>query len=272
MFKQIILRFAGSFQCRLATDPAPTSSSPSDPFGDIRRPAGMGWTFSYDESPFDQLIRCQTPVQLRTALVDPFEPVKVTQIEVQPEPPLEPFPGFELPFQTIFSDPLLGVPGSLGDRAVFSSSAGGGPSKEGILQCEPRFGTLLSVTPKSLPILKGVERVPGWRTEYLIKKAAAVAPLLISMNTTRRKVLTFINAGPPPSQPHLENYANFFELRDEITPIAADINFIPAGATGILASIVLGWSWTLHLTFSRFDGDTLTGRVEGRLAGLHSSL
>ena len=41
---------------------------------------------------------------------------------------------------------------------------------------------------------------------------------------------------------------------------------------GILASLLLGWSFIVYLKFSRFDGDTLTGRVVGTVEGLHSSL
>ena len=61
-------------------------------------------------------------------------------------------------------------------------------------------------------------------------------------------------------------------MKGEIRPINANVDFSPAGATGILAAIPLGWTWTLHLTFSRFDGDTLVGRVEGDLSGIHSDL
>ncbi|RAJ90043.1 hypothetical protein LX87_05569 [Larkinella arboricola] len=127
MLKEAIIRFAGSFQCRLGTNPDPTTtpdtpavSSPTDPFGDIRRPAALGWTFPYSESRFDGIIRCQQPVELRNALIDPFEPVKVTGIEVKPES-LGPL-GFELPFQPVPVDPLLGLPVSLGEKAYFLSS------------------------------------------------------------------------------------------------------------------------------------------------------
>ncbi|HEV2928791.1 MAG TPA: hypothetical protein VGW74_08865, partial [Propionibacteriaceae bacterium] len=72
--------------------------------------------------------------------------------------------------------------------------------------------------------------------------------------------------------PRLEVYAGWFGLRADIEPVKVDLQFSPAGATGVLASLLLGWSWKLELSFSRFDGDTLTGRLTGRLSGVHSAL
>jgi hypothetical protein len=104
--KQVRLLFAGSFQCRLATNPDPIGSFFSDPFGELRPPPALGWTYDYNEARFDRIIRCREPVQLRSALMDPFEPVKVTSVEVQPEPLF----GFQPPFQSLPTDPLVGVP------------------------------------------------------------------------------------------------------------------------------------------------------------------
>lgn len=267
VFKQMKFTFGGSFQCRLATDADPKDSSRSDPFGDISLPKSVGWTFAYNEVTFDRIIRCQDPVQLRSALVDPFVPVTVTQIEVQPEG----FVGFELPWQTVPFDPLLGLPVSLGAQAKFDSVAGGGAGFEAILNCVVTFGNLLTVTPAGIPTLKGVEPVPAWESEYLVRKPLALAPVLPFMDATRVKVLTL--PSPPPEPPtFIQSYARPFSFKDEIQPIAATIDFVPAGATGLLVSMIFGWSWTLDLAFTRFDGDTLVGRLDGSLSGIHSDL
>jgi hypothetical protein len=270
VFKEIKISFGGSFQCRLATESDPTDASLKDPFGDLGAPASKGWTFAYDEPRFDRIIRCQTPVALRNALVNPWEPVKVNKIEVKPEP-LFPFPG-TTPWQTIPADPLLNLPVSLGDQAKFDTSAGEGMSHEAILPCRVTFGDVLTATPVGKPVLKGFEpegEVEAWRTEYATKKPAAILAAVPSMHPTRLKVLT-----PSPTAPRIyfDTYKHYFSLAEVLKPINANVDFIPAGATGILAMILTGWTWTLHLTFSRFDGDTLVGRVEGDLSGIHSDL
>jgi hypothetical protein len=228
--KQVRITFASSFQCRLATDPDPTSSSRSDPYGDIRQPPAIGWTFDYNEAPFNRVIRCHSPVQLRSALLDPFE--------------------------------------------LFDSQAGGGASFEAVLNCQLSIGTLLTAVPTAPPRLTGILRKPEWVAEYNLRKPAAIAGAVATggMATTRQKVLTEPSSIPFAPPPRFENYAQFFGAQEETQPVGAEIDFIPAGATGVMAQLLLGWSWTLSLTFSRFDGDTLTGRMTGTLAGLHSDL
>jgi hypothetical protein len=268
--KQVRITFAGSFQCRLATDPDPTSSSRSHPYGDIRQPPAIGWTFDYNEAPFNRVIRCHSPVQLRSALLDPFEPVRVTRLETQSKS-LGPF---EMPWVTVPADPLLGQTVSLGDQAVFDSQAGGGASFEAVLNCKLSIGTLLTAVPTAPPRLTGILRKPEWVAEYNLRKPAAIAGAVATggMATTRQKVLTEPSSIPFAPPPRFENYAQFFGAQEETQPVGAEIDFIPAGATGVMAQLLLGWSWTLSLTFSRFDGDTLTGRMTGTLAGLHSDL
>jgi hypothetical protein len=89
---------------------------------------------------------------------------------------------------------------------------------------------------------------------------------------TRR--VTVVVTGPVASagSPGCELYANRFAFRAAIDPVKVDLQFSPAGATGVLASLLLGWSWKLELSFSRFDRDTLTGRLTGRSSGVHSAL
>lgn len=268
VFSQIRFTFAGSFQCRLATERDPTNSSRSDPFGDISLPKSEGWTFAYNEQSFDRIIRFQNPVQLRSALVDPFVPVQVTKIEVQPQ---SFFTGIELPWQIVPADPLLGLPVSLGDQTMFDSVAGGGAGFEAILNCRVNFGDLLSITPVTSPILKGVERNPDWENEYRLRKPLVLAPLMPFMDLTRFKVLTF-NPSFPGLPQFVEFYAGAFSMKDEIRPVSAIIDFSPAGATGLMATMILGWSWTLNMAFTRFDGDTLVGHVEGNLWGIHSDI
>lgn len=109
----------------------------------------------------------------------------------------------------------------------------------------------------------------GWRA------GATFGPLEVDLGRITGLPIP-VAAGTGPlgvvATPRLEVYAGRFGLRADIEPVKVDLQFSPAGATGVLASLLLGWSWTLELSFSRFDGDTLTGRLTGRLSGVHSAL
>ena len=267
VFKQVRISFSGSFQCRLATDPDPSNAPRSDPNNPQRSP---GWTYDYGEAPFDRVIRLQSPVELRSALIDAFTPVRVTSIEVQPES----IGPIELPFQTVPTDPLLGVPVSLGDTALFDSAAGGGPSREAIVNCKLSFGTELTATPTSKPLLGGIVRDAATTADYFLRKPIAIAAALAtnSIVPPRRDVLAKPGLTPLDPPRNIETYANFYGVTESTIPVAATIDFVPANATGILASLLLGWSFVVNLKFSRFDGDTLTGRVVGSLEGTHSNI
>jgi hypothetical protein len=264
-FKRVKFSFSGSFQCRLATDPDPSNATRSDPNNRLR---SAGWTYDYGEARFDRIVRFHTPVELRSALIDTFVPVTVTSIEVQPQG-LGPL---ELPFQMVPTDPLLGVQVSLGETAFFDSASGGGASREAIVNCRVSFGSLLTATPTSTPVLAGIVRDSVATSDYFARKPVAIASALAtgSIVPPRQNVLAEPSMTPFSAPRNIENYANFYGITEEIIPVPATIDFVPATATGILASLLLGWTFTLKMTFSRFDGDTLTGRVGGDLAGFHS--
>ncbi|TGB02554.1 hypothetical protein [Streptomyces sp. MZ04] len=261
-YKQIKVNFAGSFQCRLATDTDPTTSSRSDPYGDLRSPASTGWTFDYNETAFDRIIRCQSPVELRSALVDPFVPVKITTIETQQQSLV---PGFEFPLVTVPADPLLGLPVSLGANPVFDAAAGSGASFEKILNCVVTFGTVLTATPVSPPQITGLVGT-GATAEYLFEKPPQIfaALALGRIGATRAKVLAQPMQPPAVGPPHyIQRYSAYFGYKESSKPVGVSLS--APGSVGFLAAILLSWTATptLELTFSRFDGDTLTGHVEG---------
>src|SRR5262245_22750278 len=85
----IVLR--GSFQFRIATNMEHPSKSPychisyakkHDPSGTDRLSliAGVGWTFTYGEAPFDRKVRLSKPVDLRNLLIDPWVDTHVTVV------------------------------------------------------------------------------------------------------------------------------------------------------------------------------------------------
>lgn len=249
-FEQVKIAFQGSFQCRLATDPADKSASPSGP-----GPA-QGWTFRYGEGAFDRRIRLKDPVELRSALVEPFLPTVVSLISVKPEPAF----GLEMPWTTVPNDPLLELPVSLGEQAMFDTAAGAGvPGREAVINCRVQLGGLLAVTPRAAPVLAGINRDLAVTAEHAAGKPAAVAAAMASgqMPPERAAALAAF----------ADHYSNVFGFWEDTMPVPVDLEWSPAGAQGILANLFLGWSWTLGLRFARFDGDTLTGRVSGEIAG-----
>jgi len=250
----IRITFAGSFQCRLATDPAPTNATRADP-----NKSNSGWTFDYQEDPFDRIIRFQSPIQLRSALVDPFIPVMVTTVEVQPHSFV---PGLDLPFQSIRKSPLLGAPVNFGEEAKFDTNAGGGITFEAVTGCKLTVGTFFTATPNTNPKLTGLTRNDDAVLEYMTTKPAAI----VAANSMG-------NIVPPRQEVLLDSfrtdfYAKAFGYEERSAPCLTAIEFTADTPLEVVNFMRLfNWDWVLGLTFHRFDGDTLTGRFEGTLTG-----
>jgi hypothetical protein len=274
--KQIRIKFGGSFQCRLATDTATTRASPRDPSEVEPGRPDAGWTFAYNEPAFDRIIRLSNPVSLRNALIDGFTPTRVTEIEVQFEQ-LVSIPGVEPPWVPIPVNPLLGVPVSLGPNPMFDTAAGSGPvTQEAILNLQFSIGSdLFKAVPLHTPRLIGpktldpaFENPDGtdrrWVLDYLARKPPLVLALGSGAMDTRRFNLLVLPTG------RLKTYANFYGYRCPTGSFSLkDVDF-QIGQPGILGGILFGWTWSLELSFFRFDGDTLVGQMDGVLSGFHS--
>jgi hypothetical protein len=281
LLKRIHVKFGGSFQCRLATDFASKGASPRDASEIEPGRPDAGWTFAFAEQPLDRIIRLANPVSLRNALMEGFTPTRVTSIEVQHHPLFG--VGFEPPFLSVPSDPLLGAVVSLGANPMFDTAAGGGAvTLEAILNMQFSIGgNLFAAVPVSLPKLVGA-RAPDpafqtpngsdsrWIAEYMLRKPQLVAPLSQQMDVRRWNLLTVLS--PSAGTPYIPRYASFFGYRcPTATFPLKDVNFI-LNQPGTLGSLLLGWTWSLELSFFRFDGDTLVGQMDGLLSGLHSNV
>jgi hypothetical protein len=110
------------------------------------------------------------------------------------------------------------------------------------------------------------------KTEYCQKKTALVEKLGgQGMIPQRAKYLTYYNMyhgkrdGPYPM--HISTYGSFFAMEATMPNIPLTQVRILA-VTGILPVVQKeNLSWKLSLTWSRFDGDTLTGKIKGVLEG-----
>jgi hypothetical protein len=265
--ERLRITFAGSFQCRLATDNDGTTDSPSDP-GRSR-----GWTFAYGETKFDQIIRCAAPVDLRTALIDPYVPARVTKVEVKAPPP---FSLAKPPWEPRLMDGLIGLPVSLGKAVRFSTSAGGGRvTLEALTGFRFSIGNeLLAADAVKKPQLVGEQGSnPAWSNEYKEKKPGLVAAAKGTMDSARFNVLTTTMAtiDAPRGVRFSDVYAFFFNKRCPTGSFPVRDPAVQFGAVrGVLSEFLfmLGvWSWAMELAFYRFDGDTLTGQLDGTLTG-----
>jgi len=276
--KYIRITFAGSFQARLATNRDHTGSSPKVPApedGNLKA-LGRGWTFAYDELDFDRVIRLSSPVQLRSALVDPWEDTKITKVEVSASA-LGMVGGYWGPMVAFPGDPLVGQVVSFGD-AKFSEKKGGGQGYEVLDEFAFSIGgSRFTARQAQLTKMAGVNGRDEWRSHYLKTKTQQLAGALAAMHPARRTRLTEMysgdknKAGAIPR--HIGTYSSFYAAESDmpnipLTQVGLRGNF------GILSDEKLAnkLAWTLSLNFSRFDGDTLTGRVRGLLEGQDAQL
>jgi hypothetical protein len=130
---RIKISFAGSFQCRLATEHTPQDVSPTEWKDTI--PDTTGGTFSYNEEPFDRVVRLSNPHALRNALVDPWQDTKVTVVEVSSSLAPRMWPGTHEPFRgvgpgerlvPVRTDSLLGQVVSFGEAKLNAAKEAGG--------------------------------------------------------------------------------------------------------------------------------------------------
>jgi hypothetical protein len=115
------LVFSGSFQCRLATEGDGTDYEPTDRKG-VYGKMSVGDTFAYREPKFDRVIRFCDPVALRNAMMDSWEDVRVSAVEVNTTRAKLTLGGGGRLIPT--GDPLLGNVVSLGKKTMFDTKAG----------------------------------------------------------------------------------------------------------------------------------------------------
>src|SRR5262245_7295592 len=97
--------------------------------------SGVGWTFAYNEKPFDRIIRLSNPVDLRQGLMDGWSDAKVAGIAVDEGKGL----------RIGFTDPVIGEIVSLGKAKFQAASPGRGDKKEALVDFHFSIGgTLLN--------------------------------------------------------------------------------------------------------------------------------
>ena len=267
MIKKLRILFKGSFQARLSTESAPTDASPTDPSGAIRpHPYPYpGWTFSYRESKFDRIIRTHSPVELRSALMDPWTAVTVKTVESDDGSGYKTVPS---------SDQLFGKIVSFGSKVVFDTKSGpGGITHEGLKHFSFTIDDLSStpavfrnLDPALLPLLDGDRGGDAsWESDYKARKPSLIASAG-TMDPERKKVLG-------PSHSYFETYASYFKARCPTKPFKLKGVLFGKNVSGVLTKLdppaSTKYVWTVQLAFYKFDGDTLTGICDGSVLAEH---
>lgn len=245
--------FSGSFQCRLATDPAPPAGTVAAP----PSPAdfSLGWTFDFGEPPLDRIIRLSRPLSLRQASILPWRDTVVMDGETDR-------PGFGI-LPVAASDPLLQSAVSLGTAAKFDAAAGGGAGKERILGFELGFGNLFKSKGNPDPICKSTFTHPfqsAWMGVYRTLKPQRITSLSASVRQA--------HISHPDTQ---FQYAHFYSAMGIVDGWRLQTPSISA-TQGVLAELKNQITprnsgvWKVDITFFQFDGDTLTGEIFGTLS------
>jgi hypothetical protein len=294
---RIKISFAGSFQCRLATDTDLTDASPDvpgvfpggAPFGAL----GSGWTFAYYEPPavagkpsLDRIIRLSNPYLLRNAMVDPWEDTKVTMVEasrslltyMSPAPDKSTDDLMLVPIQF---DPLVGQVVSLG-QAKFASEKPMGSGGDGFEVLADFAFSIGGITFTASQVGKtkgtGANALGQDVKDYYRQKKTALVHELLQYRGTMANARAILlseyhdskgerkeDVGAVPR--HIQTYGSFFAM-DGNTPNIPLTQVQIRSTTGILPVVQKeNLAWKLSLNWSRFDGDTLTGRVKGVLEG-----
>jgi hypothetical protein len=251
--------FSGSFQCRLATSEVPTPAGLTDAEG---KPGGNsdGWTFAYGEQPFDRVVRFSNPVQLRNALLDPWEDVMVNSVEVNTIRARGPA-GAGL---RRVPDPLVGKIVSLGDAKLDDKLGPEFGGKEAMVDLALDIGGgLFTAGPAHPPpVLKDYDPgVKHWAREYELRKPRLIESFGSQMDPARKKY--WDNEQSPGRIPDGLPYS--FQARGTFVGKLTNVRCSPASVFDPTKWSDLPLTWTLDVTFFRFDGDTLTGRVAGQL-------
>jgi hypothetical protein len=283
---KIKITFAGSFQCRLATDPDDTSASPNVPApeGSPHGSLGKGWTYAYKEEKFDRVIRLSKPHALRNAMVDPWEDAKVTMVEASRSLGLYMSPVMDAPLwddillMPVLTDPLMNQVVSLGDAKFASATPGGGTGDGHEVLEDFAFsigGMLFQARQVGKTKGTGVNYLgDAVKAEYKQKKTALVKAFKNSMDQTRRKLVTEYYKDEPEERGgiprHIQTYASFFTMHADMPNIPLTQVQVTGGRGVAWLTRQPGLVWKLSLNFGRYDGDTLTGKIKGVLEGRDS--
>lgn len=242
--QQVAIAFDGCFQLRLATDPAPSDASPKAP-----PPANSGldlfkngWTFAYNEARFDRKMRLSNPVNLRTGLLSPYQPVRVSKVTITPASPLAAVASNALMGQFVsFGLPKLS--GQVARETLGEITLAIGSSPGFAITAKPAAPVVVET--------RASNSNAAAEAEYLQKKPTVKG----SITNPQRKAVVDMPI-------FIQTWADRFKLRGNSNTVSLkDVNGT------ILGGALQLYDWKFQTSFFRFDGDALIGRMEGSITG-----
>jgi hypothetical protein len=261
---KVRLAFSGSFQCRLATNHDDTTWKPTDKKG-VYGTLSVGTTFAYREEAFDRIIRFSRPHQLREALMDPWQDVKVDWLEVNTTRAKATLGSGGL---TRVTDPIIGQVVSPGDLAMFDTRTGGNYScHEAIINLSLSIGGGMFKADADIPppLCKVIgPDVKDWAEEYLQRKPKLLQQFGSKLDPLRKACFEEKRETDGESRYMHECAYLFFEMGTYSGKLR---NVRSMGSSNLDQRkwLDVPFEWSISLTFFRYDCDTLTGRVEGQI-------
>jgi hypothetical protein len=252
----IDIKFQGTFQCRLATDP--DASTAAD--------GRFGWTFAYGEAAFDRIIRFSNPVALRNALYLPWQNAVVTSVNA---------PGIP----NSGSDSVIGQAVNLGPNTFFNGNNTTGGSPQYPPGQEPLVNFKFIVGSNSL---YGEATNPVQGGGAALMTAQQLSSFGINPPAIYNNKLTQVTA-PPLRVTNVQVYSyNNWGVTSSTgvyTPGIGKIEYVAicrgqldkniainAGSSAVLNALVGQTPLYLKISFFGFDPDTLVGQVIGHVS------
>lgn len=260
------IEFGGSFQCRLATNPAHGTFGGAKPSFTGTAPneslnMSNGWTYLYGaEVPFDRIIRLHNPISLRNALMEPWKDTAVTSVMVN---------NSTGGWKTAPTNVLMNEVVSLGTNTIFDARAPGAyESKEKLVNFKISIGSsAFKAVPKSdPPQLPGAGSMPrngGWENDYKTNKPSIAAGA--SLDPLRKKLLNHSQPMSGGVYKPINGYAQFYAYTGSTNN--CELKNVTMAASPLTTAIgsTNNFKWEVKLDFYKFDGDTLVGKVKGEV-------
>src|SRR5262249_12331190 len=205
------------------------------------------------------------PRQLREALMDSWQDVKVDSLEVNTTRAKATFGGGGL---TRVTDPIIGQVVSLGELAMFDTHTGSIYScKEGIINLSLSIGGGMFKADPDIPppLCKAFgPQVKDWAEEYQQRKPKLVQQFGRKMDLLRKAYLEEIRESDGEFGYIREISYLFYQLGTYSGKLRNCRSMGPPNPDQ-QERLDVPFEWSISLTFFRYDCDTLTGRVEGEI-------
>src|SRR5262249_47280223 len=203
-----------------------------------------GGTLSYNEEPFDRVVRLSNPHALRNAMVDPWEDTRVTMVEVSPSQAPRVWPETDERLVPVETDSLAGQVVSFGEAHVNAAEeAGAGGIGYEVLDnfAFSIGGNSFKAEQAGKTRMTGIKPLPEAGSVligYRKKKKDEVKKGLGTMHPDRARLLSEYDIYAPEDKGgcprHIQGYAGYFAMQADMPNIPLSLVEVN-GAGGVLS-------------------------------------